>query len=205
MECKYDLEKKALAHYDRNFTYFDKNKFLNASMTLMTFKEIKEMLEYFNVELNKNSNILDFGCGTGETSLFLLNEFNMNNLVAIDYSKKRIDNLIERGKVFDNLTALNMDVNYFLEQENQKKKFDTIIAFEIIEHLSNPENVISQLKKLLNKGGKLIGTIPLQDKPNSVHLSAFKSITEIQSKLKVEIFDKFSLRFQNQLVFYYGN
>jgi len=201
MNCKYETEKNALSHYQNNVTYFDKRKFLNASMTLKTFKEI---IAYFNIDFNKNSNVLDFGCGTGETSLFLLNKFVMNSLVAIDYSKNRIDKLIEKSKNHTNLIALNMDVNYFLDNSSYKEnKFDTIIAFEIIEHLKNPENAIIQLKKILNKNGKLIGTIPLQDKPNNVHLSAFKTVKEIESQLEVKIFNNFTLRFPNQLVFYY--
>lgn len=198
MDIKYEKEKNAHSHYEKNVSYFDKSKFLNASMSLSTFKNI---IKHFNLDFN-NKNVLDFGAGTGETSLFLLNNYKIKSLVAIDYSKKRIDNFIKKSKGHDNIVSLNMDVNYFLEN-NQENKFDIIIAFEIIEHLENPEKVIGSLKKLLNKNGKIIGTIPLQNKPNGVHLSAFKTIQEVQSRLKVTVVKKFNLRFPNQLVFYY--
>lgn len=200
MEIKYDKEKKALGHYERNLNYFDKNKLLNASMSLKTFKNI---IKKFDIKFDELT-ILDFGAGTGETSLYLLNEYNIKNLTAIDYSKKRIDSFIKESSLFDNVTVLNEDVNLFLENnKNLRNTFDVIISFEIIEHLSNPIEIIKELKKLLKVNGKLIGTIPLQNKPNDVHLSAFRTITEIETKLNVKVFNEFTLRFPNQLVFYY--
>ncbi len=51
----------------------------------------------------------------------------------------------------------NLDLN---KPWNIKKKFDTIIAGEIIEHLNNPEYFIKQCKNHLKKEGILILTTP---------------------------------------------
>ena len=46
------------------------------------------------------------------------------------------------------------------EDFNLGRKFDTIVAGEIIEHLSNPGKFLECVKKHLKKGGKLIITTP---------------------------------------------
>lgn len=69
MNIKYDKEKLALNHYNNNIDYFDNSKLLNASMSKETFNYL---LKTLNVDLT-NKNILDAGAGTGETSLYILN------------------------------------------------------------------------------------------------------------------------------------
>lgn len=199
MYIKHKKEKRALDHYNKNINYFDSNKYLNAAMSIETFNNI---IKCFDIDLN-NKTILDFGTGTGETTLYILKNYNINNITAIDYSENRIKQLQKYTKKYNNLQCINMDVNYYIEEYNNYNKYDIIFAFEIIEHLENPREVISKLKNFLKDGGKIIGTIPLQNKPNDVHLSAFKSIDEVEKMLSVKVTDKFTLRFGNQLVFYY--
>jgi 2-polyprenyl-3-methyl-5-hydroxy-6-metoxy-1,4-benzoquinol methylase len=199
MYIKNEKEKRALNHYNKNIKYFDTTKYLNAAMSVETFNNI---IKYFNIDLN-NKNILDFGTGSGETSIHILKNYNINSITAIDYSINRMKKLQKYVNKFNNLQCMVMDVNYFVEDSNNYNKYDIIFAFEIIEHLENPKYIISKLKNFLKNDGKIIGTIPLQNKPNAVHLSAFKSIDEIEKNLSVKVTDKFILRFGNQLVFYY--
>jgi len=58
---------------------------------------------------------------------------------------------------------LNKDFNF------TKKKFDTIIASEIIEHMDNPLHFLIECKKLLKNKGVIILTTP-----NSLGLSEFQ-------------------------------
>ena len=51
-----------------------------------------------------------------------------------------------------------------------KKKFDTIVAGEIIEHLENPTYFIKECKKILNEQGRLIITTP-----NSIGIQYIKN------------------------------
>jgi SAM-dependent methyltransferase len=55
-----------------------------------------------------------------------------------------------------------------LEQDKipfKDESFDTIIACEIIEHLKNPLNLLSEAKRLLKRGGLFIGTVPNWNNP----------------------------------------
>ncbi len=64
---------------------------------------------------------------------------------------------------FSNLLKLKLK-NYFcinLEKKNKvKKKFNNILAFNVLEHIHNDSRAIDELKKLLKKRGKLYISTP---------------------------------------------
>tara|TARA_B100000700_G_scaffold268676_1_gene309507 strand:+ start:884 stop:1564 length:681 start_codon:yes stop_codon:yes gene_type:complete len=64
---------------------------------------------------------------------------------------------------FSNLKKIKKK-NYFqlnLEKKNNlNKKFDNIIIFNVLEHIHNDSKAIIELKKILNKNGKLIISTP---------------------------------------------
>jgi SAM-dependent methyltransferase len=94
--------------------------------------------------------ILDYGCGVG-INLTMLSEFGKvyyydKNKLAINYVKKRHFN----KKIFVNVTRLS----------KFKKKFDLIIAADVIEHIKNDRKEIFKLSNLLKKDGYILITVP---------------------------------------------
>jgi len=113
---------------------------LNASLNLKTLKKIG---------LNKQSKILDFGCGRGN---FI--EVAGDNCFAID--------LIERThpRIFQTIEQL------------PHKKFDCITLWGVLEHLNDIESTMSLLSSLLENNGYIVittvnaeGIIPYYHKP----------------------------------------
>jgi 2-polyprenyl-3-methyl-5-hydroxy-6-metoxy-1,4-benzoquinol methylase len=198
VKIKYEKEKNALKHYD-NINYFDKNKFLNAAITKSEFDKV---IKKYKVKL-ANSSVLDFGCGTGETTLYTIGKYNAPAVHCVDYNQTRLNvlkkALLEYPNKKHRVTVEQADVNIFLEQNI--KKYDVIFAFEIIEHLQNPDNVMKQLKDILSPNGILIGTVPIQQAANSVHLTAFKTVDEIENRLKVSLDSSIQLRYGFQRLF----
>jgi SAM-dependent methyltransferase len=72
--------------------------------------------------------------------------------VGVDLRQDLIEKLEAIG--FRNLYVANA------ETFNLDRQFDTIVAGDIIEHLSNPGSFLTQAKKHLAPGGKLIITTP---------------------------------------------
>jgi 2-polyprenyl-3-methyl-5-hydroxy-6-metoxy-1,4-benzoquinol methylase len=203
-----EKERKALNHYNNNVSYYDENIYINASMKGVG---LEKMFINLGINIVLTNSVLDFGCGVGGTIEYILNKTKGQltpKMLGIDYSINRID---QAKKILsgneDRLILVAKDVNIWLE-EHKDVTFDVILAFEIIEHLSNPEKVVEQLKNRLSNGGTLICTIPYQDKPNDVHLSAFKNESDVNTRLKLSKLTvdlRSYMRFPNQNVFFYKN
>ena len=96
----------------------------------------------------KEISLLDFGCGLGLT-LEAANKIGWNafgiemNDFCLKFCRKR------NQKVFSDLTKIN-----------ENTKFDIITLFDVIEHVSNPTDLLKKLKTKLKENGFLIITTP---------------------------------------------
>lgn len=83
-------------------------------------------------------NILEIGCSTGYGSQFLPNDINYKGL---DYDPVIIQ-VAHEQQWNENITFIYADINNFpLDQ------YDTIIAFELIEHIDNGLEIAQKLKQ----------------------------------------------------------
>lgn len=101
----------------------------------------------------KASRILDVGCGKGEMAFQLKMKLNAE-VWGIEYvqsaaekASEKLDNVIA-GKIEDALQKLPN--NYF----------DTIIFADVLEHLTNPEFILIEIKKKLKPTGEIVASIP---------------------------------------------
>ena len=85
----------------------------------------------------KKGSILDFGCGSG---YFIECARKYYNAEGIEFS----DNL--RKWLKDKLNLIT-----YKTLADTKKKYDIITAFDVIEHVENPTNLLKELKKKLKK------------------------------------------------------
>jgi 2-polyprenyl-3-methyl-5-hydroxy-6-metoxy-1,4-benzoquinol methylase len=104
-------------------------------------------------------NILDFGYGSG--LLF-------PSLTAISRNLYGIDITSDPAIVLSVLKNLNIEAE--LKQEDITKAnypsdfFDLIICFSVFEHISDPDNILSEMYKIMKPGGKLLVGMPRVDK-----------------------------------------
>ena len=107
-------------------------------------------LWFSEANFNKNDFILDVGAGKGELLLKLQNvEF--NNLLGIDP-------FLEKDIIYNkSLKILKKD----LSQINNS--FDWVMFHHVFEHLPNPNETFSMLKKLVKRNGKVLIRLPVVD------------------------------------------
>jgi len=110
------------------------------------------------VKWTKGPKILHVGCSdhvVRSNSKYWLHDYldkNFLYVAGIDISESNIRAMKKLG--YKNLSVANAE-NFEIDDT-----FDTIVAGELIEHLSNPGLFLSQAKKHLNPDGRLIITTP---------------------------------------------
>lgn len=124
----------------------DYQNYTNSPNILLRFlSKIYFKISSFALKVNKNSYILDYGCGTGE----ILNNFSKSgykNLYASDFVRHK--NLEKKIKFSKNI------------EKFKNIKFDLIIINHVIEHVPDPLNFLLKLKSKLKPKGKIIGQTP---------------------------------------------
>ena len=103
---------------------------------------------------------LDIGCGENP---YIFHE-HLNNYIGMD-----IDISILK-MVSQNLPNVSLICASGSHAPFKDHSFDLVICTEVLEHLKNPEEVISEMSRVLTKGGKAIVSIPSLSLPQIVIL-----------------------------------
>ena len=112
-------------------------------------RRVKVMLKFIkNLKIKK---LIDIGCIPKMTEI-IANFLNCS-AIGINISKKVINSYKGKNR---NLRFIRGDI----EKLNLKEKFDLIICGELIEHLSDVDNFIIKISKILNDNGYLLLTTP---------------------------------------------
>jgi SAM-dependent methyltransferase len=136
----------------------------------------------FNKYINRQFNILDFGCGSGE----LLELIQCKYKIGVEINKISQNKLKKKKIIF--VSKLN-DI---------QKKFDTIFALSVIDHLQDPIYFIKKLANKLKKNGQLIIIIRHDSKNQNQMNSSYRShlyswsllsFNNLLNSIKLESFD----------------
>ena len=114
------------------------------------FKARREILNYQikKYSKKKNMSILDFGSGSG-TNINMLSEYGKVDVYEKD---KETSNFLKKKYKQKRISVLKKCFS--------KKKYDLILAADVIEHIKNDKKIINNLNKILKKNGLIIVTVP---------------------------------------------
>jgi len=114
----------------------------------------------------KNSRVLDAGCGDGVLSYMLAREG--AEVYGIDVSEKALEVAKTRCR---NARFYRASI-YSLPFPD--KFFDHIACLEVIEHLTDPDRALTELRRVWKGSGKIIVTTPIyRGNPSSDHIREY--------------------------------
>lgn len=148
----------------------------------------------FAIPYVKNKKVLEFGCGSGYGSHYLSKY--CSDITAVDISESAIKYANEHYSN-ENLTYRKIQN---IEREPlsfSDETFDVIISFQVIEHIAKEQKYLSELSRVLKKGGTLIIATPdkthrlfsFQKPWNQFHTREY-NMTELNGVVS-NYFDKF--------------
>lgn len=115
-----------------------------------------EVVSFVLKNYKEKSIVLDLGCGGGNHSLFCINEG--HDVIAVDGSKTSLELTTKLCSNSKNLTCLHNDLSKLDIDDNT---VNCIIDRQSMGHNSrdNIQNIIKELYRVLQKGGKIISFI----------------------------------------------
>tara|TARA_Y100000590_G_scaffold169037_1_gene193518 strand:- start:203162 stop:203851 length:690 start_codon:yes stop_codon:yes gene_type:complete len=135
-----NIDEKEIENFDKNaFEWWNKKGAYRVLHKLNPLR-LKYIMERYDI---KGKKILDIGCGGGLLAEELAKEGAI--VTAIDASKKTID--IAKKHAKEN----NLKIDYqcgSIDDLEDKYKFDCIVCFELVEHVSSPNQLIKKISSL---------------------------------------------------------
>lgn len=143
----------------------------------------------WTTELVKNKKVLDLACGEGYGSNLLASTAASVAGIDIDQSVIEAAKSKYKGSNLEFITG-NVEQLVFADHE-----FDVIVSFETIEHISKPEKMMDEIKRILKPGGSLIISTP--DKNNYTDKRGTKNPFHIKEFYEEEFRALLSRYFRN--------
>ncbi|MEQ8823166.1 MAG: class I SAM-dependent methyltransferase [Filomicrobium sp.] len=114
-------------------------------------KKLKVTQEY----LRDDMNVLEFGCGTGSTSL--VHAPFVKHIDAVDISSKMIE--IAKGKAAaGNVTNVRFSQSGIEELDAADGSYDAMLGLSVLHLLEDPQAAISKVHRLLKPGGVFVSS-----------------------------------------------
>jgi SAM-dependent methyltransferase len=107
-----------------------------------------------------NLRTFDAGCGNGAFSIYAARSGNA--IVAASFSPREQEDARRRAEILgvSGIEFHTLDLRDLEDQRAPLGRFDQIICFETIEHLTDDERLVRTLAEMLEPGGQLLLTAP---------------------------------------------
>jgi ubiquinone/menaquinone biosynthesis C-methylase UbiE len=145
--------------WDKAAPYYDQQSLMKYG------KMYRETIDLGRRYLKPRYSVLDFGCGTGIVTMELAPC--VKKITAIDGSPAMID--VARGKA-EARAAGNIEflVTDIFDGRFDHKKFDAVLAFNVLHYLPDPAAALRRIRELLAPSGVFLSTTDCRGSMNPV-------------------------------------
>lgn len=111
------------------------------------------------LDLQKNNVILDAGCGIGLYSLTLAKRgYTVHGIDTDEEKINRAKNLAHSLNI--DIDTVSFDAANLCQLPIKAERYDRIICSDVIEHIKDDDMAVSELARVLKKGGILVLSVP---------------------------------------------
>lgn len=159
---------------------------------------IPGILAYVSEDEFRNKRLLDFGCGSGASTMILSRKFPQTEIVGVDLMRDEIRIAEARAKYYnfeDRVTFLVSPDSTTLPEKIGK--FDFIVLYAVYEHMlpNERKKLLQHLWKVLEPGGLLfINETPYRFYPIEFHTTGLPLINYLPDRMAFAIARRYSKR-----------
>jgi len=121
--------------------------------------EFMEQAVYRDIDFSDRTHILEVGCGVGAQTAILLRRFPRLKITGVDFSDDQLsrarEHLASLPYAQGRYEILKMDAKAL---EFKGKTFDGAFLCWILEHIPQPKQVLSEVRRVLKPGGRVYVT-----------------------------------------------
>ena len=154
------------------------------------YDKTEQRFEYIHSKSRENTKkylkdsdfVLDYGCGTGTTACALAKQ--VKQIHGIDISSKMIDIAKQKAVAVkaENISFSQTDI---FDKSYNDHCFDTILAFNMLHTVANPEQVTQRLYQLLKPEGLFISITPCLREKMSLSVNLQIQLVRVLGKIGV--------------------
>lgn len=155
-----------LPSFKEDKDYYDRNPHDKETTPDFSIEDIYEKWKYQNeyrikylekdVHIRKGEKILDFGCGYG----FLMEMLNAKgyDVEGVEISEDRLNVIKNRQGTLEKVKSFNL---FDSDIPNECiERYGTILAFHVIEHITEPVRFLKKMGEMMKMGGDLLLEMP---------------------------------------------
>ncbi|MBK9295164.1 MAG: class I SAM-dependent methyltransferase [Oligoflexia bacterium] len=117
-----------------------------------------EKYVYNGVNLKKNKNLIEVGCGVGAQTEILLEHFPKLKITCVDASFEQLKQAEKHLKKQIKKNKVDLSLQNAMQMDFKNNTFDSSFLCWFLEHVPNPVKVLKEVYRVMKKGGVIYCT-----------------------------------------------